>query len=72
MMTLSKTGQRKEETEKVDIDQPVLLKKMIDAHLYDLDYSEEELSNLVGLSVADFQNLCTMLNRKNYRLKILL
>ena len=63
---------KKEETEKVDIDQPVLLKKMIDAHLYDLDYSEEELSNLVGLSVADFQNLCTMLNRKNYRLKILL
>ena len=45
---------------------------MIDAHLHDLDYSEEELSNLVGLSVADFQNLCTMSDRKNYRLKILL
>lgn len=70
MMVLSKTGQRKEETEKVDIDQPVLLKKMIDAHLNELNYSEEELSNLIGLSSTDFCTLYTGIGRRDYRLKI--
>lgn len=57
MMQLSRTGQRKNEIETVDIDKPVIFNKMIELHLNDLNYSKEELSEQLGLSIKDFNKI---------------
>jgi Zn-dependent peptidase ImmA (M78 family)/DNA-binding XRE family transcriptional regulator len=56
MMQLSSSGQRKKENECVDIDSPTLLNKIINVHLFDLQYTKEEFSDLIGLSKDDIDN----------------
>lgn len=62
MMQLSASGQKKKENEFVDLDNPVLLDKIIDVHLTDLGYSIKDLSDMVGLSVADIDSILRISN----------
>lgn len=57
MMQLSSSHQRKKEVEVVDLDRPKLLKKIIDVHLNELNYTKEELANITGLSTYDLNDL---------------
>ncbi len=63
MMQLSSSGQRKKESEYVDLDEPELLNKMIDVHLSELGYSMNELSDIVGLSSMDIDDILRTQNK---------
>lgn len=53
MMQLSSSNQRKKEKEVVDIDSPTLLKRVIDVHLNQLNYSKKEMADLTGIGFDD-------------------
>ena len=57
MIELSRMGERKFEKGYVDLDQPTLLSQMIDMHLSALHYSQEELADLLGLTIHDYNDL---------------
>lgn len=71
MMQLSRSGQRKQEIESVDIDSPVILKKMIELHLSELHYSREELAEQLSLSMSDFYRLYDNISDNPVRLRII-
>lgn len=48
-VTLGRYGERKNESILVPIDSPKIVNKMFDLHISELNYSMEELSNIVGL-----------------------
>lgn len=66
-VTLGRQGERKVESCPVELDEPVALRKMVDLHLGELEYSMDELSKIVGLSSADIkkdlQNIGTHHNK---------
>lgn len=54
-VTLGRQGERKVETCPVELDEPVALRKMVDLHLGELEYSMDELSEIIGLSAVDIK-----------------
>ena len=71
MMQLSQTGQRKKEKEIIEIDTPTILNQVIDLHRKELGYTDEELSELLGLSNSDINNLLIYTNKKTPMFKII-
>ena len=71
MMQLSKSGQRKKEMEYIDIDDPVLLKKIVKVHLEDLEYSKIELEDVTGLSGDDLETLLPQTKLVRPKLRVL-
>ena len=71
MMQLSKSGQRKKETEYIDIDDPSLLRKIIKVHLEDLEYSKKELETLTGLSDNDLETILPQTKLVRPKIRIL-
>jgi len=70
-MTLSKTGERKNESGIVSIAPPVLLNKMIDLHLNVLEYNKNEMTELLGLYFDEIANFFNGLgNSKKLRVSI--
>lgn len=67
MIELSRCGERKNESGYVELDNPSLLKQMIDMHLNELNYSKEELCELLGLSRQDFTELFMPIQRLTLR-----
>ncbi len=57
LMTLSKTGERKVERELINIRKPVVFKKIIDLHREELGYSEDELTDLLGVHFSEIKSL---------------
>lgn len=57
MMQLSSSGQRKKEHEYIDLDKPTLLHRIIKVHQEDLEYNENQLTDLTGLSKRDMECL---------------
>ena len=55
-VTLGRNGERKKETVQVPIDTPKIVKKMYDLHVTELNYSEEELSDITGLMPNDIRS----------------
>lgn len=53
---MSKMGYRKREPEELDFakEQPGIVKQLVDAHLDELEYSEEELADFLGLKFHEF------------------
>lgn len=71
MMQLSKSGQRKRETEYIDIDDPSLLRKIVKVHLEDLEYTKKELENLTGLSYDDMEAILPQVKLVRPKIRIL-
>ena len=71
MMQLSKSGQRKKETEYIDIDDPSLLRKIVKVHLEDLEYSKKELETLTGLSDNDLETILPQTKLVRPKIRIL-
>ena len=71
MMQLSQTGQRKKEKEVIEIDTPTILNQVIELHRKELGYTDEELSELLGLSNSDINNLLIYTNKKTPMFKII-
>jgi Zn-dependent peptidase ImmA (M78 family) len=71
MMQLSKSGQRKKETEYIDIDDPSLLRKIVKVHLEDLEYSKKELETLTGLSDNDLETILPQTQLVRPKIRIL-
>ena len=55
-VTLGRNGERKKETVQVPIDSPKIVRKMYDLHVTELNYSEEELSDITGLMPNDIRS----------------
>ena len=53
---LGRSGERKNESVNVSIDEPQILKKMTDLHVTELKYTMEELSDIVGLGVQEIKS----------------
>jgi Zn-dependent peptidase ImmA (M78 family)/transcriptional regulator with XRE-family HTH domain len=60
---LGRSGERKMEREVINIDSPSLLSKMTKIHLNELEYSMEELSDILGISKWKIGS--TLLGEKN-------
>jgi len=58
-MELSKNGYRKKEPVYIKPETPLTIKEMIDAYLYDLDYTKEELTDYLCLNLNDFEKYFT-------------
>ena len=56
-ITLGRMGERKVESVHVDIDEPMILKKMTQLHLTELDYTMEEFVDLIGLNNKDIEQI---------------
>lgn len=69
-MNIGRDGERKQEVEIVPIDSPVLLKKMIMAHLNELEYDIDELSDILGINKAEVNELYLEPNKGNSKLRI--
>lgn len=71
-MTMNQSGYRKREPAYLDIpaEQPKLLKAMIEAHLKDLEYSEEELLEMLATSKKSYVELYAFLDKKQSKTKI--
>jgi Zn-dependent peptidase ImmA (M78 family) len=54
MIELSRLGERKTEKSPVEIDQPQILSQMLNTYLNQLNYSRSELSDIIGISYADY------------------
>ena len=52
-ITLGRNGERKTETGSVYLDMPTAIKKMVNLHLTELEYTIDELSEVLGISVGD-------------------
>ena len=72
-MNLGRDGERKHEVEFVPIDFPILLKKMIAAHLGELEYEIEELSDILGINATEINELYLDADKKiNNKLRIVI
>ena len=71
-MNIGRDGERKQEVEFVPIDSPVLLKKMIVAHLDDLEYDIDELADILGINKKEISELYLEPNKTNNRLRIVI
>lgn len=54
---LGRNGERKNETEIINIDRPTILSKMINLHYDQLGYNKSELAEMLGLSIDDLNKL---------------
>lgn len=54
-VTLGRSGERKNESVLVPIDEPQIVKKMYDLHISELKYSEEEMMDITGLKHNDIK-----------------
>jgi Zn-dependent peptidase ImmA (M78 family)/DNA-binding XRE family transcriptional regulator len=54
LIELSRNGERKVEHGFVEIDKPVLIEKMVNAHLDQLHYTKESLMQILSLNEVDF------------------
>lgn len=54
-VTLGRFGERKNESVRVPIDSPKIVKKMYDLHVSELDYSIEEMTEITGLMPMDIK-----------------
>lgn len=52
-ISLGRNGEKKNEREKIDIDKPAILSKMLNLYITDLGYNKQELADLIGLSLND-------------------
>lgn len=52
-VTLGRNGERKNESVRVPIDSPRIVKKMYDLHISELDYSISEMEDITGLMSSD-------------------
>ncbi len=68
-MNLSYAGERKQELGYVDIDQPKIVKMMVELHLTELDYTLEDLSDMLGYKPKDINRI--FLNKREEPRKIL-
>lgn len=71
-MNIGRDGERKQEVEFVPIDSPVLLKKMVVAHLDDLEYDIDELTDILGINKREIGELYLEPNKTNNRLRIVI
>lgn len=55
-VTLGRNGERKTESVQVPIDTPKIVRKMLDLHLSELQYSMGELSDIVGLMPKEIES----------------
>lgn len=55
MIELSRIGERKQEKGEVELDQPSLIKLVIQTYYDKLDYNRDELSNMLRISFEDFE-----------------
>lgn len=69
-ITLGRQGERKMETCPVELDDPIALKKMVNLHLNELEYTIDELSDIIGLRPTDIRK--DLQNQNAHRNKILL
>lgn len=70
-ITLGRNGERKQESVEVNIDSPTIVRKMAKLHLNELEYSMEELSDLIGLSPSEIKTCLLQEAPKNAVLKII-
>lgn len=54
MIELSRSGERKIEKEKISIDNSRLLRNIVDLFKRDLEYTQEEICDVMGVSLDDF------------------
>lgn len=66
-VTLGRYGERKNESVQVSIDTPKIINKMLDLHISELNYSTEELSDIVGLMPNEINS---ELSNKNISISI--
>lgn len=66
---LTKTGQRKNETILVPLDQPTTLKDMVNLYNSDLGYSDMDVENLLGMDITDIETILKGGNSKIVYLK---
>lgn len=57
MIELSRRGWRKREPGNVYLDTPILFSQIINTHIQELGYNENELASILNLDYKDFQNL---------------
>lgn len=75
-VTLGRNGERKNETVQVPIDSPKIVRMMYDLHVTELDYSPEEMSDIVGLMAGDIktellgENEGVVVKAKKIRMKL--
>ena len=62
-VTLGRYGERKNESVQVSIDSPKIISKMLDLHISELNYSTEEISDIVGLMPNEIN--IELLNKNN-------
>ena len=62
-VTLGRYGERKNESVQVPIDSPKIVNRMFELHISELNYSMEELSNIVGLMPDEINS--NLLNENN-------
>lgn len=60
---MGRNGERKQESVEVSIDSPKIVYKMTKLHLDELEYSMEELADLLGLSPSEIK--ASLLNEPN-------
>lgn len=69
-ITLGRNGERKQESVEVNIDSPTIVCKMTKLYLDELNYSMEELSNLIGLSSSEIKSYLLNETRTSLKLSI--
>lgn len=72
MIELSRMGERKQEKGHVDLDKPLLLKLIIDTYFDKLEYSKNDLSNILGISFEDFDHFLLGKDTNSTKLKIVI
>lgn len=72
MIELSKSGERREERSVVDLDNPTLLSLVIQAYLDTLQYTKEQLSEIIHISLDDLERVFFGRNRSRSVFKIVL
>lgn len=55
MIELSRKGERKNESGYVNIDKPVLINKILDTYFNQLDYSMEDMLNILSIKYEDYK-----------------
>lgn len=71
-MNIGRDGERKHEVEFISIDPPVLLTKMIVAHLSELEYDIDELIDILSINKKEIDELYLDTNKINNKLKIVI
>lgn len=67
-VTLGRNGERKNESVVVPIDDPQIIKKMTQLHIDELEYTMEELTDVVGLNVSEIKS-CLLNETKSIQLR---